>query len=111
MKVKQALLSLIFILFSLVINAQDKYEFMIIEYNHSAKNQIVLSIDGKEFISEDAAFVNQKESVLNSNPLINKVKEYQEKGWELMSFETLPAANLVSKTYLAYLRKKKAEKK
>lgn len=98
-------------MFSLFISAQDKYEFMIIEYNHSAKNQIALSIDGKEFITEDATFINQKESVLNSNPLLIKVKEYQDKGWDVINFETLPAANLISKTYLAYLRKKKVEKK
>lgn len=111
MNTTRLLLLTLFLISSKFIYSQDKYEFMIIEYNHSAKHQIVVCVDGREFVTEDANFLSQKESVLNSNPLLNKIKDYQALGWEVMSFETLPAENLVSKTYMAYLKKKKTDKK
>ncbi|MCW3076402.1 MAG: hypothetical protein JWO32_1011 [Bacteroidetes bacterium] len=111
MNTRSLLLLALFIITSTWVYSQDKYEFMIVEYNHSAKHQIVVCIDGREFVTEDANFLNQKESVLNSNPLLNKIKEYQTLGWEVITFETLPGENQVSKTYMAYLKKKKTDKK
>jgi hypothetical protein len=84
-------------------NAQDKYEFMIIEYVGTS-SEIALSIDGIEFKKEKIEPIHIK-SYSNANPLISKVKEYQAKDWELMNFQILTGV------YYAFLRKKIADKK
>jgi hypothetical protein len=109
MKSHQYLLLVTFFLVTLSLNAQTKYEFMIIEYNNSSRGGISISIDGKEFLSENVERVereDKKESYMGANPLLIKTEEYQEKGWELMNFETLFNTNTLSKIYFAYLKKK-----
>lgn len=107
MKLHRFILFIGFLSVNLSLNAQNKYEFMIIEYNRSLKKEIVVSIDGKEFFQEKANFQGQEESFLNANPMLTKIKEYQDKGWELMNLETILNPNsAVGRTFFAYLKKK-----
>ncbi len=86
-------------------NAQDKYEFAIIEYN-TFHYDLSVSIDGKEYKKEKVDFSNQEKSGFNANPFLNKVKEYQDKGWEVMSFNSSTLGGGSQEVHFAYLRKK-----
>jgi hypothetical protein len=85
--------------------AQDKYEFMMITYEVSGASTIAVSIDGKEFLSEKVSLPKGSNSGFNVNPLLSKVSEYQDKGWELMSFSSSVSAYYF---HVAYLKKKKS---
>jgi len=88
MKTKRIFLTIAFLLaVVLFTHAQEKYEFMIIEYQNFG---LSMSIDGVDYKFEEPDFTGQKRTSYNTNPLLNKVKEYQEKGWEVMNFETYP---------------------
>ena len=102
MKEKHILLT-IALFISVCISAQDKYEFMIIEFNSRAKLPIKVSIDGKEFLEENVDYSPLKETYGNNNPLLKKINEYQNKGWECMSFNTCVAPFVIQ---FAYLKKK-----
>lgn len=107
MKLHQFILFFGFLFVNLSLNAQTKYEFMIIEYNRSLKKEIVVSIDGKEFLQEKSNFQGQEESFMNATPILVKIKEYQDKGWELMNLEVILNPNSVmGRNYFAYLKKK-----
>ncbi|MDP1801013.1 MAG: hypothetical protein Q8L81_06660 [Bacteroidota bacterium] len=86
-------------------NAQDKYEFMIIEYS-TIKFDLGISIDGKEYKKEKADFSSQEKTGYNANPLLIKVKEYQDKGWEVMSFNSAINGGTTAEVHFAHLRKK-----
>jgi hypothetical protein len=90
-------------------NAQDKYQFMTIEFDRTLKNQIQISIDGKEFIQEKADYGTTSDDKHNTTPLLKKINEYQDKGWELMNMETIASGGAAAGylTYYGYLRKKK----
>ena len=111
MKTKNKIILTIIFLFVTVINmnAQQKYEFMTISfyYNVSSK-EILISIDGKEFLKEEVKMEKKDADYCNTNPLLSKVKEYQDKGWEVMSFHTVnTAGSSIGYNHIAYLRKKK----
>ncbi len=102
---KKFLLIAAFLVAANIAFAQDKYEFMTITYELSGSSSITMSIDGKEFLSEKVSLPKGSNSEFNMNPLLAKVKEFQDKGWEVMSFNTA-----VSTFYfhIAYLKKKKS---
>ncbi len=106
MKPKQLLFTLALFLSVAFIKAQDKYEFMIIEYT-TFKYEIGISIDGKEFQKEKADFTSQEKSGYNANPLLLKVKEYQDKGWELMNFNSAINGGTTAEVHFAHLRRKR----
>jgi hypothetical protein len=83
--------------------AQDKYEFMTINYS-AIDNIVGISIDGKEFLTEKTESSKGKHSYMDTNPILLKLKEYQDKGWEIMSFNSGSGSYNM---YFAYLRKKK----
>lgn len=89
------------------VRAQEKYEFMIIQYRNL---QLSISIDGVDYKYEEPDFTGQKRTTFNANPLLNKVKEYQEKNWEVINFETV-FDNLGAQATFVYLRKKRTETK
>ncbi len=96
------------------VNAQDKYDFLNITYD-TDKEGIYVSLNGKEFSGEPVVLVKKDNSSLNANPLINKVSEYQDKGWEIINLNSYPImfkpGTLFQKIiyfHVAYLRKKKA---
>lgn len=110
MKPKQIILAVLFTAASFAGKAQEKYEFMIMEYNTSYK-MVNISIDGKEFL-KDKAGPNHDKSGFNANPLLEKVSEYQDQNWELMNFNAAMAGqNANEEVYFAYLKRKKTEKK
>jgi hypothetical protein len=110
MKTKQILFTIAFTMLVLLTQAQDKYQFMVIEYSTN-KYKMNISIDGTEFKQEEIDFKGQKKTGFNANPLLNKIKEYQDGGWEVMHFNTvLGQADSEPEYYFAYLRKKKTEK-
>lgn len=89
--------------------AQDKYQFMIIEYTTAPFKLLTVSIDGEKFTKEgiDPKFNG---SGYNANPLLAKVKEFQSNDWELMAFDT-KLLNNSSEIYFAYMRKKVVQSK
>ena len=88
-----------FILLSICVKAQDKYQFMIIQFN-TFGSTIYVSIDGATFTKEHIELAKEERDSYNPNPLLKRVKEYQDKGWEVMSF------NFENLQYISYLRKK-----
>lgn len=97
--------------FALLTNAQDKNEYMVIEFNYNLKNEIQISIDGKQYLEEKADYSPTEKAAHNINPLFKKVTEYEAKGWELMYFHTIGTQGYVAYVYFAYLKKKKVESK
>lgn len=103
------IITALFIVFTLCAQAQDKYQFMIIEYR-SMTTTLFVSIDGTTFTKENIELPKEEKDWFNSNPLLKKVKEYQENGWEVMSFNNIQtgavAMSAPSNVYTSYLRKK-----
>lgn len=92
------------------VKAQQKYEFMSIGYyiQNNGGGVIAISINGGDFIEEELKPDKRKNNGFDTNPLLLKVNQYQEKGWEVMSFEVVPLNSLLySYVHWAYLRKKK----
>lgn len=110
MKTKQIILTIALLFTTLLTIAQDKYEFMIIEFT-TYKNIISVSIDGKEYIEEKANYAGQEKTGYNANPFLNKVKEYQDKGWEVINFNSTINGGTTSEVHFAHLRKKKVDTK
>jgi hypothetical protein len=112
MKTKKILLTITLLALTLFINGQDKYEFLTIEFNTSL-SILTVSIDGDNYIKE-VVELPKAERLSNSNPVLKKVKEYQDKDWEVMSFNnhTIALSTVMTyNVYFAYLRKKKVDKK
>jgi hypothetical protein len=108
MKTKHIFFTSLFLFLILFTKAQDKYEFMTINYISGYK-EIVISVNGKELLQEKFELPKEENSYLNTNPLLAKVIEYQDKGWEVLSFDTSVRAinGTEIPNYIAYLRKKK----
>ncbi len=70
------------------LQSQEKNEYMIISYN-SSKEHMFISLDGKNFIDEEVNVSKKERHDYNANPLLKKIKEYEEKGWELMNISTI----------------------
>jgi hypothetical protein len=77
MKTKHLFIAMTCVAFSLISKAQDKYQFMIIEYS-TLDNDVAISINGKEFLKERGDFEGRKKSGYNATPLLKKVSEYQD---------------------------------
>lgn len=109
MRVK-IILILIFLFHSVILLAQEKYEFCIIEY-FPKKNLISISKNNSEHSDEiiETPIEAHKSGrcKYDSRPLLARVILFQEKDWEVMSFNT----NLIGRwnkkrIYSAYLRRK-----
>jgi hypothetical protein len=114
MKTTHTLFTSILLLFVFFLKAQDKYEFMIIEYKTVLGKELTISIDGKEYISENIDLPKNERSGSNANPFLKKVKEYQDQNWEVMSLNTVlggGSGNIWNEVYFAYMRKKTIDKK
>jgi hypothetical protein len=114
MKTKTLLFTVALVLSVFFSKAQQiKYQFMVMEYS-TMDNEVAISIDGKEFKKEKINKEKHEKSGYNANPLLEKVSEYQDAEWELMSFNTQIGGSTFqggsgnnSEIYFAYLRKKK----
>jgi hypothetical protein len=112
MKPKHILFTIALTTVVLLTQAQEKYQYMVIEFDRLLKNEIQISLDGKEYLEEKADYGTTENAKHNVTPLLRKVSEYQDKGWELMNMETFNACGSgVCNSYFAYMRKKKEEKK
>lgn len=102
---KKFLFAVAFVVTASIACAQDKYEFMTINYE-SLYNDVCVSIDGETLLTERADLPKEEDKKnLTTNPLLKKVKEYQDKGWEVMTFDTYCVG--IYPSYIAYLKKKK----
>jgi hypothetical protein len=110
MKTKTIVLMVALLLTTLMTKAQNKYEFMAIIYAPSV-NELTISLDGKEFLKEEVKLEKNETSPRNMNPLLKKVSEYQDSDWELLSFNPSTQSSYNDGKYIAFLRKKKADKK
>ncbi|MCE3229171.1 MAG: hypothetical protein K0S32_3722 [Bacteroidetes bacterium] len=99
------------IFISFISKAQEKTEYAIIEFNQSLKKEFQISINGKEYLEELADYSPRDKELHNANPFLNKINEYELKGWELISFHAVPIGNYTMPAYIAYLKKKKTEGK
>ena len=103
MRTKRFLLTDFLFLLVLCVKAQNKYEFMSIIYDPPGK-RICISIDGDTILTETVELSPKSDYYhMNTNPLLKKVKEQQDKDWELMNFSLAG----VRDQYIAFLRKKK----
>jgi hypothetical protein len=110
MKTKQFLLTIVLLFSTLLISAQDKYEFMIISYFPASK-YLAVAIDGKEVLHED--ITADKHEKVSGSALLKKISEYQDKDWEVITFTN--ASNSYTggsdQEFYAYLKKKKPQNK
>jgi len=106
MKTKQILLTIALCISSLFSQAQEKSSYMLIQFIPFLKNEIQISIDGKEYLEEKADYTPNEKASYNVNPLLKKVTEYENKEWELLSYQTVAVGSGGMLLYQAYLRKK-----
>jgi hypothetical protein len=85
--------------------AQEKWEYATISY-YWGYAKLSVSLDGKQFLEEKVELPKGEAGPYNSNPLLNKVHEYEDKGWEVMNVNAVPSAG-GGAAYFACLRKKK----
>lgn len=110
MKTKHFLFTIALCILSVFTKAQDKYEFMTIGFDFFGK-EIVISINGKQFIREEAVMEKTEKNNLNTNPLLAKINEYQAQNWEVVTFATTSAVQGNWSNYYAFLKRKIVEKK
>ena len=111
MKKNKVFLTIMFLVLTNTIFCQDKptkYQFMVIEYVGPPGKWISVSIDGEKFSLESVVYESWEKETPNANPLLSKVKEYQNKDWEVMNFETQISSG-GNEFFFAYLRKKKVD--
>jgi hypothetical protein len=105
--VKLTILILFINLLELNANGQTKYEFANITFNMYDKT-LSVTIDDKEFSETKMDIPKDEKSWLNAKPLFAKVKEFQEKGWELMTFSNISSQGfLTGYLTIAYMKRKK----
>ena len=87
--------------------AQEKYEYMTI--NYVPRYKMTISIDGVQLLQHKVVLKKDEDDDMNANPFLSKVKEYESKGWEIMSMYTaVSGASSQNFAYIAYLKKKKS---
>jgi len=112
MKTKKIFLTIVMILVSLAIKAQDKYEFIIIQYYEEAAFLTISS--ESEPLKTQKTDIPYKERFANGTPFLKKIKEYQDLGWEFMHYNNVIRGingNITDLVYIGYLRKKKIAEK
>lgn len=86
--------------------AQEKYEYAVVQYIYYSKPYITISINGENYeeIEMDKSSFKGKFFGWDLNPVLKKVNEMQEKGWETYDHQASMYGTLA---YIFYLRKKK----
>lgn len=82
--------------------AQDKFDYMSIEYSYDFR-QIYVTIDST-FFTEEVELKKKERSSGNNSPFLKKVKYYEDLGWELVSFDAYAYGGPIK---VAYLRKRR----
>ena len=109
MKIKQIIPTIALLFLTLLIKAQNKHDYMYIEYSTGDFYAIAISVNGKEYKKEKADFSIHEKSGFNANPFLLKVKEYESNGWEVMTLNMQLKGG--GEVYFAYLRKESSDKK
>lgn len=115
MKIKYIVITTILFLSAIYINAQEKYDFLSI-ISDSYSKSISTSINGTKFVIENLEWPKGEKYNANSNPVLKKITDYQNTGWEVMSLNSVPLtkSSIDGETHfshIAYLRRKKTETK
>lgn len=108
MKTAQIILAMGLFFLSLSYKAQEKYDFMTIAYDASYR-EMVISVDGKKSMVVEVDLEKSERGLLNSTPMLQKVKKFQEQDWEVVTFNTtgFTVGSATRLVYITYLRKKK----
>ena len=105
-KIRTTLITGLFVFAMLTgLQAQEKWEFAVVQYiMYYSKPYITVSINGEgyEEIKADKSSFKGKFFGWDLNPILKKVNEMQEKGWETYDHQAS-----VNNSYIFYLRKKK----
>lgn len=90
---KTLLLSAFLFLASLTgLCAQDKYQFAVITYTAYTKT-VSISINGSDFREEKAMVAPSEAKSTNANPLLLKLNQLQEQGWEVLKIDGVTYGN------------------
>ncbi len=81
--IKLTILSLVFFAFTISVHAQDKYQFAIVAMT-SPNHTLYVSINGETY-QEIKAEKGELCGSLCYTPLLKKVNEMQDQGWEVFS--------------------------
>ena len=76
--IKPILTLLVFLIFVTVSKAQEKYDLMNITYD-TQRGGIYFSINGTQFTKEEVDLPKTSNTAVNTNPLLKRVNEFQEK--------------------------------
>lgn len=98
---KKKIIVLVFTVFSLTSFAQEKWDFMIVTY-FPELNLIFVANNGAETTQEEIKA--EKKDRLAGTPLLQKIKTFQNAGWEVISFNNVSGTS--GKEFYCYLRKK-----
>ncbi len=71
---------------TLTTKAQDKFDYMSVEYSFLYK-QMYVTIDST-FFTEEVELKKKERDSSNNSPFLKKVKYYEDLGWELVSFDS-----------------------
>jgi hypothetical protein len=110
MKTKKTVLTLAFFILISIIRAQGVHEYVGMQYTPS-EGKLAISKDGKEFSKESVDYEKHEKSGYNANPLLEKVIEYETKGWEVVTLNLNHRASGGLEVYYCFMRKKKADQK
>ena len=103
MKKKILLTVSIITLYTISVFGQTKYEYCNISFSPN-EQLIYVTIDNKEFTEIKVDIPKNERTIFNCKPLFDKVKEFQDKGWEIISCSDVVFGNLLAK--MAYMKKK-----
>lgn len=106
MKSKKNLLVFLFLALFSLSNAQDKYEFLVISF-YPVDGSLVINMDGKDYLEEKIKWKHDDSETKGVNPLLKKVKEFQDQNWEVMSFNTNSVSQFGKEAFYFYLKRKK----
>lgn len=97
---------IVFLLFAVAkISAQEKYEYLNISWASWNNSKLSISTNGTGFTEEKIELPKGESSIFNTNPLFQKINEYQNQNWEIITINSYPVGT--SMCHIAYLRKKK----
>jgi len=99
-------ISLLLLCSSVSLMAQDNYELCTIFYQvQNGRGYLSISEAGKKFETIEVKFENKEDKAdLNTNTLQKKVKEYSDKGWDVVTFTFTPTPE--GTVHYACLKKK-----
>ncbi len=104
MKTKHILFTIALFFSVTCINAQDKYEFMIISY-YPGSNLATIAVDGKE--NKNVKLEGENLDKSSGNSLLKIISEKQDEKWEIITFTDVAIGTLGAHVTYVYLKRKK----